>query len=285
MNFRNNIFWVFLLVFLFTSCGKPIHNAKERYVVTSKNLNIRIDPTSLSRTIGTLAKGDTITALAADKYWIMVKVGNQTGFVSNEYLKKLGPVTLPKILKIVELNADWKVWQFWMISVLLIILWITSELGLMRYESHLKSTYKVEVKKISVTPLIIFVTAVISGVLYLYWKEQIIESLFHDVSIFPKGGMGSIAWIIWIQCFVVIVGMIIDYIGSLYRSGVKYGHITFLMEQVINLLIFTVTFYLTISAFVASIIFLVIFFSILYTLIVTENSKSLTEIIGGKEKN
>ncbi|MHC1702420.1 MAG: SH3 domain-containing protein [Tenuifilaceae bacterium] len=275
------ILFVFLL-FLFASCSKPSqYYAKERYIVSSNSLNIRLDPTSLSRTIGILSKGDTITALASDKYWIMVKVGGQTGFVSSDYVKKLGPIATPRFFSIIERNSDWKTWQFWVISIILIALWIASELGLIRYENYLKRTYGVGAKSISITPLIFFVTGIMAGILYLYWRDQVIESLFYNFSILPKG-MGSIAWIIWVQCLIIVLGMIVDYIGSLYRTGLKYGQLTFLIELGTNLIIFSTTFFLTISLFIAAIIFLVIFFAILYTIVVTESSKSITGFLSGR---
>lgn len=280
-----NKFYIFLcliFILLFASCTKPNqYFARERYVVTSNNLNIRIDPTRLSGNIGTLKKGDTIEALASDKYWVMLKVGDQTGFVSIEYLKKLEPVTAPELIKIIEKFANWRVWQFWIICVFLIALWIAAELGLLRYESRLKKRFGINAKKISVTPLIFFVVGILTGILHLFWKDQVIESLFYKFSILPKG-MGSIAWIIWIQCLVVLIGIIIDFVGSIYRSGIKYGHVTFLIEQGVNLVILFTTFFLTISMFVAAIIFLIIFFAILYTIVVTENSKSFSGFLSGR---
>jgi hypothetical protein len=273
---KQYIFLYLLLILVLASCTKPNQNyARDRYIVTSKNLNIRIDPTQLSKTIGTLSKGDTIIALASDRYWVMVKIDDQTGFVSSEYLKKLSPIAAPKFVNLVERNADWKLWQFWLISVMLIALWISAELGLVKYENRLKKSLGIGAKKVSVAPLIFFVAGIMTGVLYLFWKDQVIESIFVNLTFLPKG-MGSIAWIIWIQCLSIVLAMIIDFIGSIYRSGLKYGHVIFLIEQGINLVIFSATFFLTISMFVAAIVFLVIFFAILYTIIVTENSKSFS---------
>ncbi len=276
---KHNILLYLLLAFILASCTKPNqYYARERYIVTSNNLNIRIDPTQLSKTIGTLTKGDTLIALASDKYWIMIKVDDQSGFVSNEYIKKLAPFATPKLMLIIERNADRKAWQFWVISILLITLWVAAEFGVIIYEDRLKRKFGISAKKISVTPLVFFASGIIIAILYLLWKDQVIESLFYNFSILPKG-MGSIAWIIWIQCVAIILGMIVDFTGSIYRSGVKYGHVTFLLEQGINLVIFTTAFFLTISMFVAAIIFLVVFFAILYTIIVTENSKSFSGFI------
>ena len=229
-----------------------------------------------------LKKGDTIIALASDKYWVMVKVGDQTGFVSIEYVKRIDPISAPKIISFIERSADWRRWPFWIISILLFALWVISELGFMRYENHLKIKYNVNTKKISVTPLVFFATGILTAILYLYWKDQVIESLFYKSSFLPRG-MGSIAWIIWILYLTLLLGMIIDFIGSIYRSGIKYGLVTFLMELGINLIIFLTTFFLVISLFVVAIIFLIVFFAILYTIVVTENSKSFSGFIVGKK--
>jgi hypothetical protein len=281
--FRSNYLFLFYLisVLLLASCTKPNqYLARERYIVATNNLNVRIDPTRLSRTIGTLEKGDTIIALASDKFWVMVKVGDQTGFVSNEYLKKLKPIAAPKLVSFIERNSNWKGWSFWIISILLITLWVISELGLMRYENRLRNQLRINVKKVSVAPLVFFVAGILTAVLYLHWKDQVIESLFHKSSFLPRG-LGNIAWIIWLQFFTIVLGMIVDFIGSIYRSGIKYGQLTFLMEQGINLIIFTTSFFLTLSLYIAAIVFLVLFFAILYTIIVTENSKTFSGILSG----
>ncbi|NOU18833.1 MAG: hypothetical protein HOO91_14865 [Bacteroidales bacterium] len=267
---------------MFASCTKPNqYFARERYIVTTNTLNIRIDPTQLSRNIGVLKKGDIITALASDKYWVMVKVGDQTGFVSIEYVKEIDPIAAPKIISFIERNADWVKWQFWVISIILITLWVISELGLMRYENRLKIKFGINAKKISVSPLIFFVTGILTAILYLYWKDQVIESLFYKSSFLPRG-MGSIAWIIWILYLTLLLGMVVDFSGSIYRSGIKYGPVTFLMELGINLIIYFTTSFLIISLFIAAIVFLIVFFAILYTIVVTENSKSFSDFLTSK---
>jgi hypothetical protein len=280
---KHYLFFYLLFILLLASCTKPNqYFARERYIVTTNTLNIRIDPTQLSRNIGVLKKGDVITALASDKYWVMVNVGDQTGFVSIEYLKKIDPISAPKIVSFIEKNADWRRWPFWIISILLFALWVISELGFMRYENHLKIKYNINTKKISVTPLVFFASGILTAILYLYWKDQVIESLFYKFSFLPRG-MGSIAWIIWILYLTLLLGMNIDFIGSVYRSGIKYGPLTFLMELGINLIIFITTFFLIISLFMAAIIFLIVFFAVLYTIVVTENSKSFSGFIVGKK--
>ena len=270
------------LVVLLASCSKPKQQlARERFIVTTNNLNIRIDPTQLSKTIGILSKGDTIIALAADKFWVMVKVDNQTGFIASEYLKKLAPIKPPNFLSFLEKYTSPKNLYFWLSTLILLSAWILLELKLMKYEKHLKEKYQINTKKISVTPLIFFASAILTAILYLFWRDQVIESLFYKFSFLPKG-MGSIAWIIWIQFATITIGLIIDLIGSIYLSGVKYGFTIYLFEQGINLIIFSTALFLTLTFFVAAIVVLVIFFAILYTFIVTENGKSFPRFISAK---
>ena len=279
-NYR--VLFYLLSILLLASCTKPNqYIARERYFVTSTNLNIRTDPTQLSKPIGTLVKGDTIVALASDKYWVLVKVGDQTGFVSIEYLKKLKPFVAPVFISFIEQNASWRTWIFWPISIILMALWVISELLLMRYENNLKRRFKVNTKNISISPLVFFATGIITAVLYLYWKDEVIEALFYHFSVIPRG-MGNIAWIIWVQYLTILLGMIVDFIGSIYRSGIKYGHVTFLMELGINLIIFTTSFFLTLSLFVLAIVILTLLFAVLYTIIVTENSKTFSGFLSGK---
>lgn len=282
--FKNHSIYIYLLLFLaLASCTRPNqYYARERYIVTSNNLNIRIDPTQLSVTIGTLTKGDTIIALASDKYWIMVKVNDQTGFVSNEYLKKLSPISAPKLIKFIEQNADWGKWQFWGIAIALVSLWILTELGLLRYENQLKHI-GVTSKNISIAPLVFFVSGILTAVLYLTWKDQVIDSLFYNFTILPRG-MGNMVWIIWIQALAILIAMAIDLIGSLYKSGFKYGLIVFSLEQLTNLTIFLTAYFLTIALYVAAIVFLVIFFTMLYITIVSLNSRNVSGFLSGKMK-
>ncbi|RPH34038.1 MAG: SH3 domain-containing protein [Bacteroidales bacterium] len=275
-------FLLVIIALLLVSCSKPKQQlARERFIVTSNNLNIRIDPTQLSKTIGTLSKGDTIIALASDKFWVMVKVENQTGFIASEYLKKLAPIKPPKFISFIEKYTNPNNHYFWLSTLFLLSAWILLELRLIKYEKDLKEKHQINTKKISVTPLIFFASAILTAILYLLWRDQVIDSLFYKFSLLPKG-MGSIAWIIWIQFATITIGLIIDLIGSIYLSGVKYGFTIYLFEQGINLIIFATALFLTLTLFVVAIIILVIFFAILYTFIVTENGKSFPRFINSK---
>ncbi|HCT30480.1 MAG TPA: hypothetical protein DIW31_07050 [Bacteroidales bacterium] len=275
---RSKIFLILFLTLLLASCSKPTQQyARERYIVISKNLNIRLDPTLLSSSIGVLSKGDTIISLAADKFWVMVKVGDQTGFIASEYLQKLAPLKPPLLLSFLDKNSNVKSIYFWIITIVFLFTWVYLELRLVVYENRLKKQYNINTKRVSISPLIFFASAILTAILYLYWKDQVVESLFYNFSFLPKG-MGSMSWIIWVQFATIIMGLIVDLISSIYISKVKFGLYIFLFEQIINLTIFSIAFFLTISIFIAAIILLVIFFAILYTFVMTENSILLSKV-------
>jgi hypothetical protein len=96
--------------------------------------------------------------------------------------------------------------------------------------------------------------------------------------------MGNMVWIIWIQALAILIAMTIDLIGSLYKSGFKYGLIVFSLEQLTNLTIFLTAYFLTIALYVAAIVFLVIFFTMLYITIVSLNSRNVSGFLSGKMK-
>jgi len=188
---------------------------------------------------------------------------------------------IPAFITLVERNASIEKWQFWVIAIILILLWVGSELLLLNYEKNLKKNQSISSKNISFSPLVVFVSSILISLLYLYWKDEVIDNLFNNFYIIPKGN-DSIAWFIWILVTIISIAILIDLIGSIYKSGVKQGSIIFLSEQLINIVILSTTFFLTITLFLGAIVFLILFFAILYTIIVTENSKSISGFLTGK---
>jgi uncharacterized protein YgiM (DUF1202 family) len=90
------ILLVAVFLYITASCVEPGHyQTRERYVVDTKSLFIRSAPSPISEIISSYKQGDTIVALASDKYWVMVKRGSKTGFVSTDYLKRLNLQKLP----------------------------------------------------------------------------------------------------------------------------------------------------------------------------------------------
>ncbi len=269
----------FITLVLFCSCTKPErNNTRERYVVTSRNLNIRSDPSKLSRAIGSLSRGDTIVALASDKYWIMIRNGNQTGFISNEFMKKIEPYPTPFPFSFIDHNSDWHSWRFWAITMLFLALWTLSAIGISRYENYLRKENGIKIKNLSISPIVFFVAGILTGVLYLFWKDQLIESIYHKFSFNPIG-KEAILMVLLGQGIFVLTGLIIDLIGNLIKSGRYYGSILFLLYLLENMIIFFTTLYFTISVFLLAIIVLTIFFAIQYIALASQKDSSLTDIL------
>lgn len=261
------------LLTLLSSCIEPGQfGARERYVVTSRNLNVRSDPSRIARVIGTLSQGDTITALASDQYWIMIRYNDQSGFIAGEYIRPLEPIETPWVFRLIEDNSNWKTGRFWLIATGIVLLWIAFEYGSVKTRNILAFKMGIPVKGMMVSPLIAFASGILLGVLYLFWKDQVIESLFHRFSILPQG-LGMISWVLWLQAVAICSGLAIDLIGSIFKSGMLWGSVIFLVEVFNCMVIYISTVYLTISLFVTAIVFLVLVFGVQYILAVSATSR------------
>ena len=270
-----------ILVILLYSCAKPEQTIRERYIVTSRNLNIRSDPSRLSKIIGTLSKGDTIIAVASDKYWIMIKQGNESGFISNEFLKKIEPYRSPFPFNLIDRFSNWKSWSFWVITLVAILLYILITIWINNFETYLKREIGLQTKNLSISPIVFFVSGILTGVLYLFWKDQLIEAYYYKFTVNPFG-KEMIYWALLGQILILLAGLIVDLLASVYKSGLRYGLYIFLIEFFENTLVFFVTLYLTISLFLVAIIFLTLFFAMQYITMVSDNGKSFSELLSRK---
>lgn len=255
------------------SCVEPGHyQTRERYVVDTKSLFIRSAPSPVSEIISSYKQGDTIIALASDKYWVMVKRGSKTGFVSTDYLKKIDSPKTPVILEKVEGIANWKSWYFWVIAVAVTLLWVFIDEMIIKFKEKLKNKHEISVKGLLITPVVFFVNAIMCGVLYINWKDQLLESLHKGFSLVPEN-LDIISWVLWIQLLILLIGISLDLLGSIFKSGVAWGALLTLIDLLLGVYIFAVSFYLTISLYYFAIIFLLIFFGSQYISMVYQNSK------------
>ena len=255
------------------SCVEPGHyQTRERYVVDTKSLFIRSAPSPVSEIISSYKQGDTIIALASDKYWVMVKRGSKTGFVSTDYLKKIDSPKTPVILEKVEGIANWKSWYFWVIAVAVTLLWVFIDEMIIKFKEKLKNKHEISVKGLLITPVVFFVNAIMCGILYINWKDQLLESLHKGFSLVPEN-LDIISWVLWIQLLILLIGISLDLLGSIFKSGVAWGALLTLIDLLLGVYIFAVSFYLTISLYYFAIIFLLIFFGSQYISMVYQNSK------------
>ncbi len=267
------ILLVAVFLYITASCVEPGHyQSRERYVVDTKSLFIRSAPSPVSEIISSYKQGDTIIALASDKYWVMVKRGSKTGFVSTDYLKKIEPPKTPIILEKVEGIANWKSWYFWVIAVAITLLWVFIDEMTIKFKEKLKNKHEISVKGLLITPVVFFVNAIMCGVLYINWKDQLLESLHKGFSLVPEN-LDIISWVLWIQLLILLIGISLDLLGSIFKSGVTWGLLLTLIDLLLGVYIFAVSFYLTISLYYFAIIFLLIFFGSQYISMVYQNSK------------
>ncbi|HOZ14911.1 MAG TPA: SH3 domain-containing protein [Tenuifilaceae bacterium] len=267
------ILLVAVFLYITASCVEPGHyQTRERYVVDSKSLFIRSAPSPISEIISSYKQGDTIVALASDKYWVMVKRGSKTGFVSTDYLKKIEPPKTPIILEKVEGIANWKSWYFWVIALAITLLWVFIDEMTIKFKEKLKNKHEISVKGLLITPVVFFVNAIMCGVLYINWKDQLLESLHKGFSLVPEN-LDIISWVLWIQLLILLIGISLDLLGSIFKSGVAWGMLLTLIDLLLGVYIFAVSFYLTISLYYFAIIFLLIFFGSQYISMVYQNSK------------
>jgi len=267
------ILLVAVFLYITASCVEPGHyQTRERYVVDTKSLFIRSAPSPISEIISSYKHGDTIIALASDKYWVMVKLGSKTGFVSTDYLKKIEPPKTPAFLDKVESIANWKSWYFWVIAVAITLFWVFIDEMIIKFKEKLKNKHEISVKGLLITPVVFFVNAIMCGVLYINWKDQLLESLHKGFSLVPEN-LDIISWVLWIQLLILLIGISLDLLGSIFKSGVAWGMPLTLIDLLLGVYIFAVSFYLTISLYYFAIIFLLIFFGSQYISMVYQNSK------------
>ncbi len=264
---------VAVFLYITASCVEPGHyQTRERYVVDTKSLFIRSAPSPISEIISSYKQGDTIIALASDKYWVMVKLGSKTGFISTDYLKKIEPPKTPAFLDKVESIANWKSWYFWVIAVAITLFWVFIDEMIIKFKEKLKNKHEISVKGLLITPVVFFVNAIMCGVLYINWKDQLLESLHKGFSLVPEN-LDIISWVLWIQLLILLIGISLDLLGSIFKSGVAWGILLTLIDLLLGVYIFAVSFYLTISLYYFAIIFLLIFFGSQYISMVYQNSK------------
>lgn len=213
-----NIF-LLLFLFVFTACVEPgNYRMRDRYIVTSHTLYIRSAPSTVSEIIGTLGQGDTVVAVASDRYWIMVRNGYETGYISTDYLKKIDYPVTPKILQTSEKLANWKKWQFWILAIAMLLLWVLAEEWVLKTKQYLKKKFNFNIKEIIVSYVTFFVVALLSGIIYLHWKDYLIESIYKGIA--ANSYEADIVTItVWVQLSLLAISILYDYLGSIFKTG------------------------------------------------------------------
>lgn len=269
-NSVRNIF-LFIVLFAFTACVEPgNYRMRDRYIVTTRSLYMRSAPSTVSEIMGTFGQGDTIVAVASDKYWIMVRNGYATGYVSTDYLKKIEYPNTPKILKSLEKLANWHKWYFWVLAIALLMLWILVEESVVKAKQLLKKRFDFNVKEIVVSYVTFFVAGLLSGIIYLYWKDYFIESITKGISA-NNFGTDIVTIAVWVQLSLLAISILYDYLGSIFKTGLRFGTLLTVFDAIQGILIFGVTFFLVIALSYYAIAFLTVFFTARFIHVVYQN--------------
>ncbi|GEM_PF-472043 len=266
-----NIF-LLLFLFVFTACVEPgNYRMRDRYIVTSHTLYIRSAPSTVSEIIGTLGQGDTVVAVASDRYWIMVRNGYETGYISTDYLKKIDYPVTPKILQTSEKLANWKKWQFWILAIAMLLLWVLAEEWVLKTKQYLKKKFNFNIKEIIVSYVTFFVVALLSGIIYLHWKDYFIESIYKGIA--ANSYEADIVTItVWVQLSLLAISILYDYLGSIFKTGLRFGTLLTILDVLLGLMAFCITFFLVIALSYYAIAFLLVFFTSRFIHIVDKNS-------------
>ncbi len=275
---RTGILLIISILTLMASCVEPgKYRTRERYVVTTKILYIRTSPSTVSEIAGTLKLGDTIIATASDKYWVMLRDGAFTGYISTDYLKKIDFPPTPTLLAFLEKLSNWRNWPFWLIAIALLTLWILIEETIIKLKTFLRKQKGLNIKEILLIHVTFFVTAILSGIVYIYWKDYFIESLFRGLN--TKNAEADIITIaLWIQLSLVLLGILIDFLGSIFKTGIRFGTLLTIADTLMGVFIFIVTFFLTIALNFYAIVFMVVFFTSRYIHMVNQISKRVKRV-------
>ncbi len=259
------------LTLLMAACIEPgNYRMRDRYVVTSRTLYMRSAPSTVSEILGSFRLGDTLIAAASDRYWIMIRDGAVTGYVSTDFLKKIEYPITPTFFEFIEKLANLKTWLFWVLAVTLLLVWGIVEESILKFKQRLRKRYGVNIKEILIIPVVFFVSAVISGLIYLYWKDYLIESLAARFSVdYMQTNLVTIA--IWVQLAVMIIATLFDFLGSIFKSGIRRGFLLTVFDAFWGVLIFAITFFLTMGLSFYAIAFMVVFFTVRYIHVVYQN--------------
>lgn len=267
--------WIFLLAFIaisVTSCVEPGNfRTRDRYVVNTGVLLVREAPSTSSKIIGRFKSGDTLVASEQQGYWIMVRKSGISGFVATEYLKPINPMDTPPTLSLLEGLANWKSWEFWVIAIVLVTLWLSSSSWINSIKNKLSVKFDLPVKSLLITPVVLFVNGVLTGLLYIFWKDQVIEGVSKGFQFLPDES-NLIDFVIWIQLSLIILSLVIDLLGSIFKDGVSWGIALTFLDLIGSIITFATALFLTVSLSFYAIVFLIVVFATKYIITVYQNS-------------
>lgn len=267
------LFLAAVLLQLITSCVDfTDFKSSGQYVVKRKTLYVRNAPSSTSLVTATYALGDTILVKSVDKQWAIVALDDgKLGFVSASSVRPIGTEKI-QAFYVLDKLTNWKTWYFWVAAVVLVGLWVFIERCSVNFKTYLKTKRGVAIKGLPVTPVVLFVFGIMSGVLYRTWNEAFMLSIQNTFSFSPTN-LDAISWVLWVQILVMLIALLFDILAAIFMSGVKWGPLLTLVDFLLGVIICAAAFFLTVSFYIVGIVLLVVFFAGQYTSMVSKNNR------------
>ncbi|MFA7289048.1 MAG: SH3 domain-containing protein [Melioribacteraceae bacterium] len=234
-NIRIIISIVTLILFT-TSCDLFFDSSDNTivYVVNTKKLNIREEPSEKAVIIGELVKGDTIIPIDKIKDWVQFAYNKDTAYVFSknllmmaiptEIIEKKEALILPEpglsIKNLFDEYGRWDKLSFWgitlalsILTVVFIVIGIELDKKLMQFKG--KFRHKGE----NIIPYLFGALGLLFGIVNAFWELEILKLIFVEHFWWFPMGQGFLAWYLWLLS---ILGISI-LVYSIYQDVTKYG--------------------------------------------------------------
>lgn len=226
------------LLLLCSACGHILElNMSGRYVVTAQRLYVRSAPSPTSLVLRTYNQGDTLVARPSDEHWMLVDIdGSADGFVPRSSVKSAEGHS-GRIFAILDGLADWRRWPFWAALTLMVGLWLMFERLSVRCCERITAGAEVLVRRVPLIPAVLFACGLLCGLLYRAQHELMVIGLQGLLSLSPDQ-LDAMGWTLWVQVLVAIVALLIDLLGSIFKSGVRWGICIALLDLLLAMAMF-----------------------------------------------
>ena len=226
MNFWKKIFFIGLLGILISSCtfSDDFLEDADAYKVNVSALNVRQQASIHAPIVGKLRMGDTVYVNESHKNWRKVLYNGRIAYVDGSYLTELVTEkhagfknakmneTAKSFIRLIDKYANWKTWQFWLITVVMLITsYFLFMIGIRMIRGNDAVDFWVEhgFMGMNYLPYIALVVGFFFGIVYFFWPEDIQQALLIDPFWWFPTGKGFLCWYIWILGLITIISIFI----------------------------------------------------------------------------
>lgn len=272
------------LLLLCSACGHLFElNMSGSYVVTAQRLYVRSAPTPTSVVLRTYNQGDTLVARPSDEHWMLVAIdGSADGYVPRSSVKGVEEHS-GRLFAALDGLADWRRWPFWAALTLMVGLWLLLERLSVRWCERITAGEEVLVRRVPLTPAVLFVCGLLCGLLYRAQHEQMVIGLQGLLSLSPDQ-LDAMGWTLWVQVLVAIVALLIDLLGSIFKSGVRWGMSITLLDLLLAMAMFATALLLGMGLYLVGAALAVALFGLRYIRLVVRSCRQQPRYIAQQEQ-